>query len=119
MRDGSYATTNYGTAALVVKQDNADGYRRESFLKFDLNALNPDTINDVELALTVTNANTNIAATTWELYSVTDDSWSSTLTWNNKPLSSSLLGSFPGSPVGTKVTYNLKQSVLDELNLWE
>ncbi|MGC3978572.1 MAG: DNRLRE domain-containing protein [Paludibacteraceae bacterium] len=116
MRDGSYATTNYGTDALVVKQDNADGYRREAYLKFDLNTLNPDTIEKVELNLTVTSANTNIVATIWELYYVTDDSWNeNTLTWNVKPSSSTLLGSFPGSPIGTKATYTLTQSVFNEL----
>ncbi|MDR1810635.1 MAG: DNRLRE domain-containing protein, partial [Prevotella sp.] len=116
VRDGSYASTNYGSDLLIVKQDNADGYRREFFLKFNLDGLDPDTIDKAELVLTVNSANTNIAVTTWELYYVSDDTWSeSSLAWSNKPASSTLLGSFPGSPAGTKAIYNLKQAVLTEL----
>lgn len=116
VRDGSYGNTNYGTDGLIVKQDNADGYRRQFFLKFNLAELNPDTIDRVDLQLTVANANTNISATQWELYYVSNDTWTeSTLTFNNKPAASMLLGSFPGSPAGTQVIYDLTQTIKDEL----
>lgn len=116
VRDGGYGSTNYGSEDLIVKLDNADGYRRQFFLKFDLENLEPDTIEHAELVLTVASSNTNIAATQWELYYVANDNWTeSTLVWNNKPTASTLLGTFPGSPAGTEAIYDLKQTIADEL----
>jgi hypothetical protein len=118
-RDGSYGSTAFGMTdphILVVKQDNADGYRRQASLKFDLSDLDASEIEEAELTLYVGRANANITATAWQLYYIANDNWSeNTVTWNNKPPYSTLLGTFPGSPAGTKVTYNLTQAVITEL----
>lgn len=114
--NGGTATVNYGAnSTLVIKKDNV-GYNREVFLKFDLSGLNPDSIVKADLSLYVSSANISVTATNWQLYYVANDNWSeSTLTWNNMPSKSSLLGVFPGSVAGTNVVYDLKQTVIDEL----
>jgi chondroitin AC lyase len=118
-RDGSYSATTYGTTEpqnLIVKMDNADGYRRQSSLKFDLTELAEVEIEKAQLSLFVRSANTNIAATTWELYYIADDNWSeTTINWNNKPAYTTLLGSFPGSPANTEAIYDITQAVIAEV----
>lgn len=114
--NGSSAAANYGAnPTLIIKKDNA-GYNREVFLKFDLSGLNPDSIVKADLSLYVNSSNISVTATNWQLYYVPNDNWSeSTLTWNNMPTKSTLLGIFPGSVAGTNVVYDLKQTVIDEL----
>ncbi len=83
VRDGSYANTNFGgSSTLVVKQD-ATGYNRNSWLKFDLSQIT-GTVLQATLYLTPTSAGEN------NIYNfanyATDNSWiADEITWNNQP----------------------------------
>lgn len=89
VRGGTYANDNFGTSDLQTKVNPGDdNYARETFLKFDLSTL-PDNMDSVKLSLTTT----NLSVGSWTAYLVTDDSWSEdSITWNNKPASSTSFG---------------------------
>lgn len=90
VQDGSNSGTNYGTAPLLIVKYAADpGFRRESYLRFDLNSLST-SFTTATLKLNVQNIDRN------ELFSfqvgvVSADWQESSITWNNKPTSSSPL----------------------------
>lgn len=124
VRNGNNRLENHGNDTyLEVKADNPSteeetGYIREAFLKFDLNGLNVDSIKDVRLILTVKEADSNVSAIEWDVKYVPDinDAWDEqTITWKNKPTSSDILATQPGSPAGTLVRFDLTEIVVDEL----
>jgi hypothetical protein len=91
VRDGSYASTNFGTVDLATKNSTVAGFSRRSFLKFDVSAL--DDLDNVTLRLYGSNTedgtNVNITA-----YSVTSDAWTEgAITWSNQPALGTALGS--------------------------
>ena len=95
VRDGSYATTNYGsTTDLDVKNTGTGtGYNRRSFLKFDLSGL---AATPRRAMLWVRGATSDSAGTqaTVTGYAVSSDSWTETgLTWNTQPALGSPLSS--------------------------
>lgn len=87
VRNGTYATTNYGRdTALWVKASPSSGYSRASYLKFSL-----DTIAKVGSAkLRVYGRITdNVANANVSFFGVDNDSWADTLiTYNNAPAGS-------------------------------
>ena len=111
----AYATTNYGTdAVLTIKKESA-GYDREVFVKFDLSsfALGPDS---AVIQLRVNNANTSVASTKWGFYLVEDNTWTETgINWSNKPAHTTKLGEINGAPGGTLVKLNITQAVIGRL----
>lgn len=101
VRDGSYSTTNFGTAnTLVAKYDGVNtSYNRETYLKFDLNGVNSFDI--ATMRLSIAGAGTNVASTTFQVYYVPTDSWTETgVNWSNKPASSTLLATINGQGSG-------------------
>jgi hyaluronate lyase len=102
VRDGTYAATNYGTAALLTVKEDAAGYRRRSVLKFDLASLD-GTLVSAKLRLTPTSVGT-AAGIGHRLYQLAGDSWSETgVTWNGLPGNGALLGSWTVPAAGTVV----------------
>lgn len=89
-RDGTYATTNYGTASYLAVDDSGTGYDRETYLQFTLPA---ESIASAKLLL-YGNASTNTSVTV-NIYG-TSTSWTQAgITWDNAPAAStSLVGSF-------------------------
>ncbi|NUR69620.1 MAG: polysaccharide lyase 8 family protein [Hamadaea sp.] len=85
VRDGSYASTNYGSdSALVVKND-ATGYARRSFLKFDLSGL-PAAPRRAILWVYGETADSAGTHTAFSAYGVSVDSWTETgVTWSTQP----------------------------------
>jgi glucose/arabinose dehydrogenase len=83
VRDGSYASTNFGSATeLQVKSNATAGYSRETYLKFDLSTLS--TIGSAKLRLY--GHLTESASLQTAVYGASDTSWSEGgLTWNTKP----------------------------------
>ena len=105
VRDGAYASTNYGTnTRLVVKKDAPD-YAREAYLKFDLHGLPAHfSTSTARLRLYRAAAGPTANMTGWKLYKVTDNSWTeSGLIWNNMPAAGSLIDSIAGT-TGTGYT---------------
>lgn len=90
VRNGSYATKNYGTdTSLIIKSSAASGYTRSSYLKFPLTSIK--NVNSAKLRIYGHNSentsNVNISA-----YAVTDDSWTEKgITWSTAPASLSTL----------------------------
>jgi hypothetical protein len=84
-RDGSYANTNFGTAALLQLKQDAAGYARESFLRFDLSSIT--SITSAKLRLFGRMDNGVTPSVGFNVYAASPTkSWSeSTLTWNNRP----------------------------------
>ncbi|SEI56677.1 chondroitin AC lyase [Dyadobacter sp. SG02] len=111
----AYATTNYGTdAVLTVKKESA-GYDREAFIKFNLTSVtsNPDS---AILQLRVNNANTSITSTKWALYLVENNGWTETgITWANKPAHTTRLGEMTGTVAGSTIRFNVSSAVIARL----
>jgi hypothetical protein len=90
VRDGTYAATNYGTAATIdVKGDPDAGYNRKSFLKFDLTGRTGTSVASATLKVYCNGAS---AATPLVIYGLSGtDTWvesgSGSITWNNQPSS--------------------------------
>ncbi len=102
VRDGSYATVNYGgTATMAVKQDGA-GYARQGLVRFDLSSLG-GTIGAATLQLAPRFLG-QTSAMTHNIYQVAD-SWSETaVTWNTRPADTALLGSWSVPALNTYAT---------------
>jgi hypothetical protein len=84
VRDGSYANSNFGTAAtLVAKSTTAVGNNRVSYLRFPLTGA---TSSLVGARLRVYGSRSAATALTDTAYAVTNEAWSeSTVNWNNRP----------------------------------
>ncbi|MGO4371741.1 DNRLRE domain-containing protein, partial [Paenibacillus sp. MCAF20] len=94
VRDGSSANSNFGKEALLYIKNDAAGYARKAYMKFDLGSLSPKEIKSAKLRLYVDVADGNPNRTI-SLYK-TSNSWSeSAITWNNAPQAEGLLGTFP------------------------
>ncbi len=110
VRNGSYANANYGSSPdLVVKNDSNSGYRRASFLQFNLDSL-PNTITSAKLRLVPKSI--GMTHTTGAIYSVEDVSWKeASVTWNNKPASSSLIQTYVVPEAGKEILVDVTQAV--------
>jgi hyaluronate lyase len=106
VRDGTYASSNFGTATtLTVKQD-ATGYARKSLLKFDLSSVTGGTITSAKLTLTPTTVGST--GITHNLYQSSSDTWTEgALTWNTAPANGNLLTSWTVPAVNTPVVIDL------------
>ncbi|HRT55944.1 MAG TPA: DNRLRE domain-containing protein, partial [Candidatus Paceibacterota bacterium] len=88
VRDGSYASLNFGSDPLLTVKLGASGLARESYLRFPA-PLMPGSL--AEAVLQLTPVATNFPAVHL-LGVVTNDTWSEAeLTWNNRPASSTVL----------------------------
>jgi len=90
VRDGTFADTNFGEDPELLVKDSTPGFKRESYIKFDLSSLS--TISSAKLRLfgrlwdTVpfsVNVQVNWSSSTWS---------ESSLTWNNRPRDARPLG---------------------------
>jgi autotransporter-associated beta strand protein len=95
VKDGSSASTNFGTATdLETKKDSSanSGNNRDAFLKFDLTGV-ASAPAGATLRLIPINVGANLAETA---DFVGTDSWTETgITWNNKPATTTTLGTAP------------------------
>jgi hypothetical protein len=86
VRDGSSASTNFGTAQELHVQQGASGSNRESYMRFDLTAVT----NIVKAKLRVRGRLSDTSGTNVPVgaHSVSNITWGeTTITWNNKPAS--------------------------------
>ncbi|RAV00199.1 DNRLRE domain-containing protein [Paenibacillus sp. YN15] len=91
VRDGTYASQNYGADPLLEVKSDAVDYKRKSYLKFDFGAFGGSGASSAKLWLYVTNAGSSTSRTV-KLYATADESWSETaLTWSNAPAGSTLI----------------------------
>lgn len=84
VRDGSYASANYGTAADLMVKSDASGYARKTYLKFSFSSFAGSSAASAKLRLYVSGVNTD-ALRTLKVYG-TDEAWTETgITWSNAP----------------------------------
>ncbi|WP_193726646.1 polysaccharide lyase family 8 super-sandwich domain-containing protein [Paenibacillus guangzhouensis] len=105
VRDGTYASSNYGTdGSLIVKQDGT-GYSRQSYIMFDLSSV----VGPVQEAnLSLTSLGTRVADMTHQALLVSDHNWKeSTLTWNNKPAGGEIVASWTAPSAGVAAQLNV------------
>lgn len=111
----AYATTNYGSDAVLTVKKESPGYDREAFLKFDLSTV-PSAPDSAVLQLRVNNANTSIASTKWAFYLVENNSWTETgINWSNKPAHTTRLGELTGTVTGSTIRLNVSSAVMGRL----
>ena len=115
VRDGTYATTNYGADNSLNLKSDITSYSRESFLKFNVSGC--QNAGSAKLKLIPTAVGTDTAVTyTVEL--VTNDTWTeSGITWNTKPAGSGVvLATLSGSAIqlGVPVDIDITNQVRAE-----
>ncbi len=95
VRNGSYASTNYGKdTSLSVKSSTTSGYTKSSYLKFSLSSLS--NISSAKLRIYGRNTD-NTSSISISVYGVDSDSWTeSGITWNNAPAASTAVLSSAG-----------------------
>ncbi|MGW0882618.1 polysaccharide lyase family 8 super-sandwich domain-containing protein [Streptomyces sp. NPDC002671] len=95
VRDGSYADTNYGNATtMVVKNTNAaaNGYNRQSLLKFDVSGLS-GKVSRAVLWVYGNVQDSGGTQTTLQAFGLSSDGWAETgVTWNTVPSRTTALG---------------------------
>lgn len=113
VRDGTYATTNYGTSPTLDVKADATSYRREAYLRFDLGSyLTP--VTSARLKLVVVATGTSAAA--GALSFVATDTWTETgLIWNNKPASSTVLSTWTPPVTGEILEIDVTAQVNTEI----
>lgn len=83
VRDGGSATTNFGTEATSLVKNDATGYKREAYFKFDFSSIT-QPVSDAKIVLTPSGVNPSAPKINVEMATTND--WSeSTINWNNKP----------------------------------
>ncbi len=86
VRSGTpYNSQNYGLSSTLVAKIGGTIYDRDSYLKFDLSAIDPAKMIGAVLRL-YTMSKQPATAQSVVVYGVSDNNWQeSTITWNNKP----------------------------------
>lgn len=114
VRDGSYASTSYGTGNLVIRKANSAGFSRESYAKFDLSSYAGTSVSRAELKLYTTKVD---GLTPISIYAINDDTWTeSTLNWNNAPAAGSLLTTVNVNTLSQWYTFDVTAFVNAELS---
>lgn len=91
--NGASAGVNYGTANVLVTKNDGVGYYRQAYLRFDLSTLS-GSVSNARLVMTPTSLG-GYAGLVNQVQLVPTDSWNeTTLTWNNQPAATTLLGSW-------------------------
>ncbi|MEO6435257.1 MAG: PQQ-dependent sugar dehydrogenase [Tepidisphaeraceae bacterium] len=86
VRDGSFASQNFGLATSLGAKKGASGFTRWTYLKFDLKNVSAASIGKVVLRLFGKLDNTVTKNIPIEIFSVANTSWTeASITWNNKP----------------------------------
>ncbi len=90
VRDGSSASTNFGTATTMEVRTSTTGNNRDTYLKFDLNGM-PSVSNAKLRIFAALSASGSISTS---VYPVATTTWTETgITWNNKPARGTALAS--------------------------
>ncbi|MFB6454734.1 DNRLRE domain-containing protein [Chitinophaga sp. Hz27] len=99
VRNGTYASTNYGTATGLVVKSDATSYNRKSYVKFDISAVTGSSVNSATLKLYVSSVNTSPSRTI-NVYTTTTSWTEGGINWNNAPMDTTLVGKLTVSGVG-------------------
>ena len=93
VRDGTYASTNYGTQIDLQVKSDATSYARKAYLTYNFSGFSGSSTTSAKLRVNVVNAGTD-ASRTIKLYGTTDENWTeSGIIWNNAPAGSTYITS--------------------------
>jgi len=93
VRDGSWATTNFGSDSTLQVKSDGTGYLRKTFLKFNFSAFTGASTSSAKLRVFVNDVGTE-ASRTLKLYGNSDESWTETgITASNAPSPTTLITS--------------------------
>ncbi|MFS0841016.1 polysaccharide lyase family 8 super-sandwich domain-containing protein [Paenibacillus sp. 1P03SA] len=111
---------NHGAEPTVVVKNDANGYARETYLKFDLTNFVPGQVkfDSAKVTLVPTAIGPTAKAVQHTAEWVPDNSWTETgLLWTNKPVSSPLspVQQWSGMQAGTPVTIDVSQALQNAL----
>ena len=109
VRSGTYGNDNYGSSTELLTKGNPSSpvtsYDREAYLKFDLSSVQGTPLSAI---LRVYVFYTNTDPSGFNVYGVTDDSWTELgITWNNAPGSGGLALDSVAVPVDAFGWYEL------------
>lgn len=115
VRAGTYASTNYGSEqTLAVKGTTNVNFRREAFLKFDMNSLG---VSSVASAVFNIYGNADYSMNI-DVYKAATDSWSeSTVTYNSAPGVSYSLGDLSVGTSNSWYTLDIGSAVNTQLGI--
>jgi hypothetical protein len=116
---GDRSNDNFGTlASVAIKNDvgaNFTGFNRLGFFRFDLSGTPESAFTQASLSLTLSGVIASATSNTYELRAVTDDTWvETTITFNNAPAASLLLGTFtiPTTAASVGMTFSFSSPEL-------
>ena len=108
VRDGTYASTNYGTTGYLTVKNDAASYMRKALVKFNLASVS-GTIDSATLRLTPTAV--GMSGIAHNLYQTATDSWTETgVTWNTRPANGSLLASYTVPALNTTMQVDVSST---------
>ncbi|HEX8339554.1 MAG TPA: DNRLRE domain-containing protein [Tepidisphaeraceae bacterium] len=91
VRDGMYASTNYGTWQQIQAKQGPTDLQRQVYAKFDLTGVS-GTVSNAKLRVHARRSNTVDATFGISVKGVADTTWGeTTVTWNNKPTQGSTI----------------------------
>ncbi|HEU5222308.1 MAG TPA: polysaccharide lyase family 8 super-sandwich domain-containing protein [Candidatus Lumbricidophila sp.] len=110
VRDGAtYADTNFGTVSSMTVKNDAVGFARQSYVKFDLSTIT-GSINSVKLRLVPSSVGTT--GVTHSLAAISDATWTETgLTWNNRPVPGAASATWTVPAAGTAIEVDVTSQV--------
>lgn len=111
VRDGTYATTNFGTSVDLAVKNDATSYARDAYLMFDLSSVSTP-IKQATVYLTSTSVGQ--AGIINNGYAVADHTWTeSGITWNTMPtMGTSPLVSWTAPAVGNAVAIDVTSQAI-------
>ncbi|MES2151830.1 MAG: polysaccharide lyase family 8 super-sandwich domain-containing protein [Pseudomonadota bacterium] len=110
VRNGTYASTNYGSAVSLVLKNDIAGYYRKGLLKFDLSAVS-GTLASAKLVL-ATSALGQTSAMTTNLTLGNSDAWTeSGVIWTTAPGNGTLIASWSVPPLKSAVQVDVTGQV--------
>ncbi len=100
VRNGTYASTNYGTTADLVVKSDAASYARKAYTKFDLAMITKPKVSSAKSKMFVAGVNTATQRTI-NIYTTNTTSWlENNINWNNAPMDTVLVGKIAVSGIG-------------------
>lgn len=100
VRNGTYASTNYGTTTDLVIKSDATSYARKAYTKFDISMITKPKVSSAKLKMYVAGVNT-APQRTINIYTTSTTSWlENSINWNNAPMDTVLVGKIPISGIG-------------------
>lgn len=112
VRGGTFADTNYGSAStLDVKNDTNSTYSRKAFLRFNISDFLDNAVQQAKLKIQIQVKGTD-ASRTVSIYGLTDtdEDWEEgSITWNNAPISGTLLQQINVTSTDTVVEFDVTE----------